>query len=391
MKTSRTIGWIVFLLAVGGAGYYGWQRYYGPEAMAKAEEAQKAAARRPPIPVNLAVVEKSDFPVYLTGLGTVQGFNTVQVRTRVDGQIDKIAFTEGQLVKEGDLLAEIDPRPYQATLDQAKAKKVQDEANLANANLDLQRFTRLGEFATKQQLDTQRSTVAQLTAQIAADEAAIFNAQTQLDYTQVKSPITGVVGLRQVDVGNIVNAATQTGIVTVAQIEPIAVIFTAPEDQLPYISEAQNVSPLKVIAITTDGKKPLADGSLAVINNQVDTTSGTIRLKAVFDNKTHTLWPGQSVSTRLLLRTLKDATVVPDDAIQHSTNGLYAYVVNQDNKAELHKVKVGQSIDGRTVVDEGLTAGQRVIVGGQFKVQPGSVVTSAVASSDPAQSKVRQE
>jgi len=391
MKTSRTIGWIVFLLAVSGAGYFGWERYYGPEAIAKAESAQKAAARRPPIPVNLAEVEKADFPVYLTGLGTVQGFNTVQVRTRVDGQIDKIAFQEGQLVKEGDLLAEIDPRPYQATLDQAKAKKVQDEANLANANLDLQRYTRLGEFATKQQLDTQRSTVAQLTAQIAADDAAIYNAQTQLDYTQVKSPITGVVGLRQVDIGNIVNAATQTGIVTVAQIEPIAVIFTAPEDQLPYISEAQKVSPLKVIAITTDGKKPLAEGLLAVINNQVDTTSGTIRLKAVFDNKNHSLWPGQSVSTRLLVKTLKDATVVPDDAIQHSTNGLYAYSVSQDNKAELHEVKVSQSIDGRTVVDEGLTPGQRVIVGGQFKVQPGSVVTSAVASSDPAQAKVRQE
>jgi len=389
MKTSRTIGWIVFLMAVGGAGYFGWQRYYGPEAMAKAENAQKAAARRPPIPVNLAPVEKADFPVYLTGLGTVQGFNTVQVRTRVDGQIDKIAFQEGQVVKEGDLLAEIDPRPYQATLDQAKAKKVQDEANLANATLDLQRYTRLGEFATKQQLDTQRSTVAQLTAQIAADDAALYNAQTQLDYTQIKSPITGVVGLRQVDVGNIVNAATQTGIVTVAQIEPIAVIFTAPEDQLPYISEAQKVSALKVIAITTDGKKPLADGSLAVINNQVDTTSGTIRLKAVFDNKTHTLWPGQSVSTRLLLKTLKDATVVPDDAIQHSTNGLYAYTVNQDNKAELHQVKVSQSIDGRTVVDDGLAPGQRVIVGGQFKVQPGSIVTSSVASSDPAQSKVK--
>jgi multidrug efflux system membrane fusion protein len=337
-------------------------------------------------------VEKADFPVYLTGLGTVQGFNTVQVRTRVDGQIDKIGFQEGQLVKEGDLLAEIDPRPFQAVLDQAKAKKVQDEANLANANLDLQRYTKLGEFATRQQLDTQRSTVAQLTAQIAADDAAISNAQTQLDYTQVKSPITGIVGLRQVDVGNIVNAATQTGIVTVAQVEPIAVIFTAPEDQLPYISEAQAVSPLKVIAITTDGKKPLAEGALAVINNQVDTTSGTIRLKAVFANKNHALWPGQSVSTRLLVKTLKDATVVPDDAIQHSTNGLYAYAVNGDSKAELRKVKVSQSIDGRSVVEEGLQPGEQVITGGQFKVQPGSLVTTAVASSDPSQQgKVRQE
>jgi membrane fusion protein, multidrug efflux system len=391
MRMWRAIRWIVVLAAIGAAGYFGWQRFYGPEAVAKAESAKKAAAHRPAVPVTIATVEKADFPVYLTGLGTVQGFNTVQVRTRVDGQIDKIAFQEGQLVKEGDLLAEIDPRPFQATLDQAKAKKAQDEANLANANLDLQRYTKLGEFATRQQTDTQRSTVAQLTAQIAADDAAISNAQTQLDYTQIKSPITGIVGLRQVDVGNIVNAATQTGIVSVAQIEPIAVIFTAPEDQLPYISEAQKVSPLKVIAITTDGKKPLADGTLAVINNQVDTTSGTIRLKAVFDNKTHTLWPGQSVSTRLLVKTLRDAMVVPDDAIQHSTNGLYAYAVSQDNKAELRKVKVSQSIDGRSVVDEGLKPGERVITGGQFKVQPGTIVTTAVASSGDAPSKVQQE
>jgi len=391
MKKSRTVGWILFVAAIAAVGYFGYHRYYGPEAIAKTETAQKAAARRPAIPVSIAPVEKTDFPVYLTGLGTVQGFNTVQVRTRVDGQIDKIAFQEGQLVKQGDLLAEIDPRPFQAALDQAKAKKVQDEADLANANLDLQRYTKLGAFATRQQTDTQRAMVARMTALIAGDDAAITNAQTQLDYTQVTSPITGVVGLRQVDIGNIVNAATQTGIVTVAQVEPIAVIFTAPEDQLPYISEAQKVAPLKVIAITTDGKKPLAEGKLAVINNQVDTTSGTIRLKAVFDNKTHTLWPGQSVSTRLLVKTLKDATVVPDDAIQHGTEGLYAYTVNQDNKAEVHKVKVSYSIDGRSVVDEGLTPGQRVITGGQFKVQPGSPVTTAVASSDPAQAKVKQE
>jgi membrane fusion protein, multidrug efflux system len=389
MKKSRTIGWIVAVALVGGAGYYGWHHHQ--ESVQKAENAQKAAARKPAIPVSISPVEKTDFPVYLTGLGTVQGFNTVVVRTRVDGQIDKIAFTEGQMVKQGDLLAEIDPRPFQAALDQAKAKKVQDEANLANANLDLQRYTKLGEFATRQQTDTQRSTVAQLTALLAADDAAISNAQTQRDYTQVKSPITGVAGLRQVDIGNIVNASTQTGIVTVTQIEPITVIFTAPEEQLPYISEGQKAGALKVIAITTDGKKPLAEGKLAVINNQVDTTSGTIRLKAVFDNKDHALWPGQSVSTRLLVRTLKDATVAPDDAIQHGTNGLYAYAVGQDNKAELRNVKISYSIDGRSVVDEGLKPGERVISGGQFKVQPGSIVSSAVASSDPAQSKVKQE
>jgi membrane fusion protein, multidrug efflux system len=389
MKKSRTIWWLVVLVALGGGGYYGWQKYQAVEAAKAAQRA--AAARRPAIPVSTVKIEKADFPVYLTGLGTVQGFNTVQVRTRVDGQIDKIAFTEGQIVKEGDLLAEIDPRPYQAAYDQAVAKKAQDEANIANANLDLQRYTKLGDFATRQQLDTQRSTVAQLTAQISADEAAIFNAKTQLDYTQVKAPISGVVGLRQVDIGNIVNAATQTGIVSIAQVEPISVIFTAPEDQLPYISEAQAIAPLKVIAITTDGKKVLAEGKLAVINNQVDVSSGTIRLKAVFDNKNHALWPGQSVSTRLLVKTLKDATVAPDEAIQHSTDGLYAYTVGPDNKAEVHKVKVSYSIDGRSVVEEGLTPGQLAITGGQFKVEPGAIVSSAVASSDAAQGKVRQE
>jgi multidrug efflux system membrane fusion protein len=384
MTKSRVISWVLLIAAVGLIGFFGWQRFRGN---------QSTAAKSLPAAVRVSVVpaEKADFPVYLTGLGTVQGFNTVVVRTRVDGQIDKIAFTEGQQVNQGDLLAEIDPRSYQAVLDQAKAKKAQDEANLANANLDLQRYTKLGEFATRQQTDTQRSTVAQLTAQIAADDAAIFSAQTQLDYTAVKAPISGVAGLRQVDIGNIVNASTQTGIVTIAQIEPIAVIFTAPEEQLPYINEAQSVAPLKVVAITTDGKKPLADGTLAVVNNQVDTTSGTVRLKAVFDNKNHALWPGQSVSTRLLVKTLKDATVVPDGAIQHGIEGLYAYVVNQENKAELRKVKVSQSIDGRSVVDEGLSPGQQVITAGQYKVQPGTLVSTAVASSDPAQSGVKQE
>src|SRR5437899_2370071 len=213
MTKSRTIGWILLIAAVGAVGYFGWQRFYGPNPGAKTESAQKSSSspRAAPVRVKIAPVEKADFPVYLTGLGTVQAFNTVQVRTRVDGQITRIAFKEGQFVKAGDTLVEIDPRPYQATLDQAKAKKAQDEANIANANLDLQRYTKLGEFATRQQLDTQRSTVAQLTAQIAADDAAIFNAQTQVDYATVKSPIDGIVGLRLVDIGNIVNASAATG------------------------------------------------------------------------------------------------------------------------------------------------------------------------------------
>src|SRR5215212_7717821 len=274
MNKTKTIRWLLLISAVLVLGYFGSQQFQHANTATKAQQNSAVSPRTAAVPVTIAPVVKTDFPVYLTGLGTVQGFNTVVVRTRVDGQIEKIAFKEGQLVQQGDLLAEIDPRPFQAALDQAKAKKAQDQANLANANLDLQRYTKLGEFATRQQTDTQRSTVAQLTAQTEADDAAIFNAQTQLDYTQIKSPISGVAGLRQVDVGNIVNASTQTGIVTIAQIEPIAVIFTAPEDQLPYINEAQRDHPLIVIARTTDGKKTLSEGSLSVVNNQVDTTSG---------------------------------------------------------------------------------------------------------------------
>jgi membrane fusion protein, multidrug efflux system len=389
MSTSRTIRWVLLIVAVAAAGYFGWQRFGGGKTPS-AQTAQNAPARNA-VPVKIAAVEKADFPVYLSGLGTVQGFNTVLVRTRVDGQINSIAFKEGQFVKQGDTLVEIDPRPFQAALDQAKAKKAQDQANLANANLDLQRFTRLGEFATRQQTDTQRSQVAQLTAQIEADDAAIFNAQTQLDYATVKAPFSGVAGLRQVDVGNIVNAATQTGIVSIAQIEPIAVIFTAPEDQLPEIKAALAASPPKVIAMSTDGKRVLSTGVLALINNQVDISSGTIRLKAVFENKDHALWPGQSVSTRLLIKTLKDVAVVPDDAVQHGANGLYAYSVNSENKAELRWIRVTNSIDGRSVVDEGLSPGQQVITAGQYKVQPGALVSMAVASSDAAPSKVKQQ
>lgn len=377
---------VVAVLAIGG--YAGWHYY----AAAKARQASADKPRGPaPVPVKTATVEKADFPVYLTGLGNVQGFNTVVVRTRVDGQVNHIAFVEGQYVKQGDILAEIDPRPFQAALDQAKAKKAQDEANIANANLDLQRFTKLGEFATKQQTDTQRSTVQQLTAQIAADDAQIFNAQTQLDYATIRAPITGVTGFRQVDQGNIVNASTQTGIVTIAQVEPIAAIFTAPEEQLPQIKAALAVAPPTVIAMTTDGRRVLSTGKLALVNNMVDTTSGTIRLKAVFDNKDHALWPGQSIATRLLVDTLKDATVAPDDAVQHGTDGLYAYTVNPDNKAAAQKVKAGPSIDGRTVIDSGLSPGQQVIVSGQYKVQAGVTVSTAVANSGDAPSKVKAE
>jgi len=369
---------VVAALLLGG-GYLGWRHYgAGPDA----RQAKAAAKPSPAVPVQIATADRPDFPIYLGGLGTVQGFNTVVVRTRIDGQIDRIAFKEGQLVKQGDLLAQIDPRPFQAALDQAKAKKAQDEASLANANLDLQRFTKLGEFATRQQTDTQRSTVQQLTAQIAADDAAIANAQTQLDYTHVTAPISGVTGLRQVDQGNIVNAATQTGIVTIAQIEPIAVLFTAPEERVLDIHRALARNPLQVIALSSDGKTRLAeDGTLAVVNNQVDSNSGTVKLKAVFANKDHALWPGLSVQTRLLVSTLTDATVVPNDAIQHGTDGLFAYAVDPDNKAQLRKIEVGAADDHNTVIERGIEPGERVIVAGQYKVKPGTPLAFKVAES----------
>jgi multidrug efflux system membrane fusion protein len=377
MRKSLLIG------AVGLGGLVVAWSAWAPRSAPKAASAQASANSA--IGVSFADVRADDFPIYLNSLGTVQGLNTVVVRTRVDGQIDKIDFKEGQLVKEGDVIAEIDPRPFQAALDQANAKKAQDAANLANANLDLQRSVKLGEFATRQQTDTQRSTVAQLNAQIAADEAAIFNAQTQLDYATVRAPITGIAGLRQVDKGNIVNAATQTGIVTIAQIEPIAAVFTAPEAQLADINNAIKNGPLKVIALTSDGKRTLSEGTLTVVNNQVDVSSGTVRLKATFDNKDHALWPGLAISTRLLVSTLKSAVVVPDDAVQHGPEGLYTFVVGAAHNAELRKLEVGKSIDGRTVIEKGLQPGERVIVSGQYKVQPGVLVTSAVAQSASSQ------
>lgn len=378
---------VITLLGAAGAGTWAWQ-HHRPSTTSQHASGPPGkdggkSAQTPAVPVTVATVQKSSFPVYLSSLGTVQGFNTVVVRTRVDGQIDRIAFKEGQIVQAGDLIAQIDPRPFQASLDQAKAKKAQDEANLANAQLDLSRSVRLGDFATKQQTDTQRSTVQQLMAQIAADDAAIANAQTQLDYASVRAPISGVTGIRQVDKGNIVNAATQTGIVTIAQIEPIAVVFTAPEERVYDINKAQAVHPLQVIALSTDGKTRLSEGVLSVVNNQVDSNSGTVRLKAVFDNKDHALWPGLAVSTELLIKTLEDVVVAPNEAIQHGADGLYAYAVDADNKAQIRKLQVGPTNDRSTVIERGLEPGDRVIVGGQYKVKPGAIVAFKVADGQP--------
>jgi len=361
------------ILLAGGGGYYAWQHW--PVLTASQNAARAGAAPPPPVPVTLATVEKAAFPVYQNGLGTMQAFNTVLVRTRVDGQIEKIAFKEGQMVQAGDLLVQIDARPFQAALDQANAKKAQDEATLANTKADLQRFISLGKFATRQQIDTQQTTVNQNTAQLALDQAAIDNAATQLSYTIIRAPITGLTGFRQVDIGNIVNAAAQTGIVTITQIEPISVIFTAPEEQLQDINRALAAGPLPVIALSTDGRRKLSEGTLTVVNNQVDAATGTVRLKATFANQDHALWPGLSVATRMLVRTLSDAVVIPDDAVQHGPDGLYVYVV-EAGKALRQDIVLSQSADGRSVVSKGLSAGQQVIKEGQYRVQPGTMVAT---------------
>jgi multidrug efflux system membrane fusion protein len=320
----------------------------------------------------------------LNGLGTVQAFNTVTVRSRVDGEITNIAFKEGDTVKQGDLLAQIDARPYHAAVDQALAKKAQDEAMLNNAKLDLQRFSTLAkqEFASRQQLDTQVATVAQNTALVQADEAALENVQTQLAYTDIKAPIGGRIGFRLVDQGNIVNAANQNGIVTIAQVQPISVVFTLPENQISRINQALARGKVAVTAFSADGGHALAQGAIAVINNQVDTTTGVIQLKATFDNTDNALWPGLAVSVKVLVDTLQNVVVVPQSVVQHGQQGLWAYVVNAQQRVETRAIEVGESNTDSAVVTKGLSGGERVVTAGQYRLQNGVAVAIANAPTD---------
>jgi multidrug efflux system membrane fusion protein len=371
---------LIALAAVILGSYAGWHYFIASKAADAAVELKTAAGKGggpAPIPVTVAPVKKADFSVYLYGLGTVQPYRTVTVRSRVDGQIINVLFKQGRMVKEGDTLVEIDPRPYQAALDQAKAKKAQDEANLKNAKLNLERSLTLAQkdYATQQQVDSQQAMVDQLTAQIQGDQAAIDNAQTQLSYTVIKSPLSGRAGFRLVDPGNIVHSSDENGIVTIVQLQPISVVFTAPEENVPQINQAlEEGTVVPVEALSSDGLRTLAQGSLARVNNEVDQASGTIRMKATFENKDNVLWPGLSVATRLLVNKLKDATVIPDNAVQRGPNGLYAFVVGDDNKVAVQAIKVSQSGDGESVVEQGLTPGQRVVVTGQYRLEIGSLV-----------------
>jgi membrane fusion protein, multidrug efflux system len=329
------------------------------------------------IAVDIAPVKRADVPVYLDGLGTIQAFNTVTVTARVDGQLQKIAFEEGKMVNKGDLLAQIDPRPFQAALGQALAAKAKDTAQLQSAKADLERYVTLApeNLASKQILDAQRATVAGLEAQIQGDQASIDNAQTQLQYTTITSPIQGRTGIRRVDVGNNVHATDINGIVVVTQLQPISLIFTLPEDTLPVIGNALSAGSVTVAALSRDATVELDKGTVTLVDNQIDQTTGTIRIKAVFPNTQNKLWPGQYVDARVLVRTDRGALTIPAAAVQRGPDGMFAYVVKGDSTVEMRSLKVGLESGPVMVIHEGLKEGEQVVTSNQYRLQPGARVS----------------
>ena len=334
----------------------------------------------PPPPVTVATATRQDVPVFANGVGTVQAYRAVLVRARVDGTLEKIAFVEGQDVKPGAPLAEIDPRPYQAVLDQARAKRAADTAQLANQRLDLVRYASLARtnFASKQQLDTQQALVSQQLATLQGDDATIEAAALNVEYCHITSPIEGVVGIRLVDEGNLIHATDTTGIVTITQVHPISLLFTLPDSEFSRVRAAVQAAgsgpgPL-VLAYASEGGKLLSKGTLLTPSNSIDTTTGTITLKATFDNTDRALWPGQFVAARIQLSVAHNAVSVPANAIQHGPDGLYVFTVTPDHVAHRKDVKTGYEGDGHAVVTDGLNSGEVVIVSGQVRVNDGNVV-----------------
>ncbi len=376
---------LAFLVMVALAG--GGVAWYMSREPATATPSVRATP--PAVPVLATAAQRQDVQLYLSGLGTVQAFNTVTVKARVDGQLDKIAFVEGQDVQAGDLLAQIDPRPFQAALAQAQANKASDEAKLTNAKLDLQRFSSLvqREFATRQSVDTQTALVAQMQAAIQGDQAMIDNAKVQLGYTTIAAPISGRTGVRLVDQGNIVHAGDAGGIVVITQLQPISVIFTLPQDVLDEVHDEMSKGQLKVIAFKRDEKTVIDEGTLALVDNQIDQTTGTIRLKATFPNARNALWPGEFISARLMLGTRRGVITVPAPVVQRGPNGTYAYVIKSDETAEMRTLKVHQIRDGIAVIDDGLQEGERVVVDGQYKLRPGVRVDATAADGGKVSAK----
>ena len=354
-----------------------------------AHKSAPAAKAPPAIPVDVATVERKDVPVYLEGLGTVQAFYTVTVTARVDGQIDRVAFTEGQEVKKGSLLVQIDPRPYQAALGVAIATRDKDRAQLENAKRDMERYTLLApeDLASKQTVDTQRALIAQLTAQIKGDDAAIDNARTQLDYTTITSPIDGRTGIRLVDPGNIVHAAATTGMVVVTQLEPISIIFSLPEEAFGQLSAALAQGAVEASALSRDDQQELDRGTVALIDNQIDQTTGTIRVKATLPNKQRHLWPGEFVNVRVLTQTQRQVLTIPASALERGPDGLFTYLVAPDSTISVAALTVGEQNGGVAVIEKGLKAGDKVVASNQYRLQPGSRIRAnpaKVAVSGPA-------
>jgi len=386
--------WIVMLaLAAGGAACV-WALNHPARA---AEKAADKSAAAPPVQATTAAVQQQDMPIYRTGIGTVTALQTVTVKARIDGQLDRVGFVEGQDVRAGQLLARIDPRTLQAQLAQAQAQKAKDAATLGNARVDLKRYTSLlaDEAASQQQVDTQKALVAQLEAAVQTDEAQVNYAQVQLGFTSIAAPISGRVGARLVDPGNIVHAADANGLVVINQIDPISVVFTLPEEAVQEINRAQetNHAPLAALAYPRDGDELLATGKLVLLNNQIDTASGTVQLKASFANPKHRLWPGQFVNMRLVLGTREHALTVPAAAVQRSQQGTYAYVVQPDGATvQAQPIKVAVIQDNVAVIDAGLQAGQSVVVVGQYKLKPGARLaqTPARAASPAASAALAQ-
>lgn len=332
-----------------------------------------------PIAVDIAHAKRADVPVYLDGLGTIQAFNTVTVTARVDGELQKIAFEEGQTVNKGDVLAQIDPRPFQAALGLAMAQKAKDAAQLQSAKADLERYVTLApeNLASKQTLDAQRATVAGLEAQIKGDQASIDNARTQLQYTTIASPIRGRTGIRRVDVGNNVRASDTNGIVVVTQLQPISLIFTLPEDALSVVGSALSAGTVSVAAMSRDGAKELDRGTVTLVDNQIDQNTGTIRLKAVFPNPHDQLWPGQFIDARVLVRMQKGALTIPSTAVQRGPDGMFTYVVKTDQTVEMRPLRVGEESGSVMVVQAGLAEGEKVVTSNQYRLQPGARVKIA--------------
>jgi membrane fusion protein, multidrug efflux system len=339
----------------------------------------------PAIAVDTAAANHTDVPIYLQGLGTVQAFYTVTVTARVDGELQKIGFTEGQEVHKGDLLAQIDPRPNQAAYEQAVATKAKDAAMMENAKRDVDRYTLLQpqELASKQTVDTARALLDQLKAQVQVDQALIDNARTQLDYTRITSPINGRTGIRLIDPGNIVHAAGTTGIVVVTQVQPISVVFTLPEEDLSAIGAALAAGPVQVTTLSRDGKTVLDQGTLTLIDNEIDQPTGTAKLKATFSNTRNTLWPGQYVNARVLVRTEYNALTLPSAAVQLGPNGPFTYVVKGDATVEVRPLTLGDESDGMTVIKSGLALNERVVTSNQYRLQPGVHVRDNATAAGP--------